>query len=129
MDTAKVGRGLIKQEITIADATDTALLTLWQTDVGKLENSYQFNRLIVCTYHGQSPTIPSCQCGANIDSISEVADESFLLDNDTLLEGTQVMGVCAFTLACNARKGLRSTYTKKMYVRSDIARLNIKKQT
>ena len=27
-DTAKVGRGLIKQEITITDATNTALLTL-----------------------------------------------------------------------------------------------------
>ena len=32
-EPAKVGKGLIKQEVTIADATEASLLTLWENDV------------------------------------------------------------------------------------------------
>ena len=65
-----------------------------------------------------------------IDSISEVADESFLLDNDTLLKGIQVMSMSAleFLYTCmQCKKGIVKYII--LYAWSDIARLNTKKQT
>ena len=49
-------KGLTKQEVTIAHRTEAALLTLWESDAGKLEIGlyYYFNRLIVCTSHRNS---------------------------------------------------------------------------
>ena len=44
-DAATVGRNLTKQEVTIADASDAALLTICQNDVGKLQLG-QFTNLI-----------------------------------------------------------------------------------
>ena len=45
----------VKQDITIADATATSTLTLWDNDVCTLElnTSYQFNRLETCCYMGK----------------------------------------------------------------------------
>ena len=50
-----VGGGKIKQDLTIADNTATATLTIWQDLVGQieLEQSYQFNRIIVRTFKGK----------------------------------------------------------------------------
>lgn len=51
-DPATVGRGLTKQEVTIVDSTEAALLTLWEADVNTLclGQSYQFNRILVRKY-------------------------------------------------------------------------------
>lgn len=139
-DPAKVGKGLTKQEVTIADATEAALLTLWESDIGKVQNgcSYQFNRLIVRTYRGNRQlSFPAF--GASIEPINdigEVADDSFDLDHDNLLEGAQVMGVTnlEFIYTCmQCKKG-----TVKPRENSNIGtcqqcqttqKLNTKKQT
>ena len=74
-DPAKVGKGLTKQEVTIADRTDGALLTLWESDVQTLDIgfSYQFNRLIVCSYHGNRQlSLPAT--GASVDLIDNIGD-------------------------------------------------------
>ena len=51
----QVGKGLTKQDLTTADATEAAILTLWGRDVNKvkLAHSYGFRRLIVGTYRGK----------------------------------------------------------------------------
>lgn len=96
-DPAKVGKGLTKQEVTIANRTEAALLTLWEGDVGTLDIglSYQFNRLIVCTYRGNHQlSLPATGASVDlIDDIGDVAEDSFDLDNDTALQAAQVMGV------------------------------------
>ena len=98
-DPAKVGKGLTKQEVTIADRTEAALLTLWEDDVGTLDIglSYQFNRLIVRTYRGNRQlSLPATGASVDlIDDIGDVAEDSFDLDNDTALQAAQVMGVSA----------------------------------
>ena len=54
-EPAAVGRGLTKQEVTIADSTEAALLTLWEADINTLHlgQSYQFNRIVVRIYRGK----------------------------------------------------------------------------
>ena len=54
-DPKKVGKGLTKREVTIADNTEAAILTLWGTHIDKvsLASSYQFHRVVVCTYRGK----------------------------------------------------------------------------
>ena len=52
----KVGqRRVLKQDITIADQTSTATITLWDKHVGILQpnSTYQFNRLETCIYNGK----------------------------------------------------------------------------
>lgn len=46
---------VLKQDITIADQTATATITLWEKHVGSidLDCTYQFNRLETCTYKGK----------------------------------------------------------------------------
>ena len=50
-DPQLVGEGKTKQEITIADATSSAVLTMWETDIDsyalKIGQSYQLNRVQV----------------------------------------------------------------------------------
>ena len=45
-DPEKVGKNLRKQDVSISDATGVATLTLWESDINKveLEESYQMNR-------------------------------------------------------------------------------------
>ena len=45
------GAGKIKQNITLADATGTATLTLWEGDMLLQNKSYQTNRLVVRSYN------------------------------------------------------------------------------
>ena len=61
----------------------------------QLGQSYQLNRLIVGTYRGncQLPLPASAASVEPIQDIGEVADDSFDLDQDTLLQVAQVMGV------------------------------------
>ena len=61
-DPEKVCKGLTKREITIADSTEAAILTLWGGDIDKfsLANSYRFHLVVVHTYRTwKKPTILS----------------------------------------------------------------------
>ena len=92
-----VGKELIKQEVTIADDTEAALITLWEDNINTLitGQSYQFNRVVVRTYRGNFQ-LSLQQTGASvepIDDLDSVKEDSFELDHDILLEGAEVMGV------------------------------------
>lgn len=81
-DPQTVGTGKIKQDVTIADATAKATLTLWESNVKKLDNqkSYQLNRVIVRIFMGKHHlSIPPS--GSSIDEISDVEDLS--IDTDS----------------------------------------------
>ena len=51
----KVGKGLTKQDVNIADATKAAILTLCGPNINKVKptESYEFQRLIVRKYRGK----------------------------------------------------------------------------
>ena len=90
-DPAQVGRGLTKQEVTIADSTEAAILTLWENDVNTLSlgQTYQFNRIVVRSYRGKRQlSYPTS--GASVEPIEDL-DE--VVDHDNLIEGGKVMGV------------------------------------
>ena len=85
-----------KREVTIADSTEAAILTLWGADINKvsLANSYQFHRVVVCTYGKHQLSFP--KCGATImpiKDLEDVMDDSFDLDDDSQLDGAQVIGI------------------------------------
>jgi len=50
-----VSGGKHKQDTTIADATASTRLTLWESDIGLLEQgeSYQLTKVMVRTFQGQ----------------------------------------------------------------------------
>ena len=116
-DPEKVGRGLTKREVTIADSTEAAILTLWGTDIDKVElaNSYQFHRVVVRTYRGKYQ-LSFPKCGATITPIrdlEDVMDDSFDLDDDTQLDGAQIIGVhqleTIFTCISCKKGGVKKT--------------------
>ena len=87
-----------KQEVSIADQTIVANLTLWQGDINSLKvgESYQFIRLVVRSYRGQKTpfTPPYGASVLPIEDIGEMMDDSFELDSeDTLVESATVIGV------------------------------------
>ena len=92
-----VGTGKTKQDITVADATRRATLTLWQPHINSLSTgqSYKMNRLEVRSYLGrQHLSFPST--GATVDHISDigpVADDSDEENDDILLNGVTITGV------------------------------------
>ena len=97
MDPEKVGKGLVKREVTLADRTEATVLTLWGNDVEKvsLTNSYEFHRVVVRTYRGKHQ-LSFPKCGATITPIQDlddVVDDSFDLDTDIQLDGAQIIGV------------------------------------
>ena len=49
-----VGKSKKKQEVTIADQSDNAILTLWEEDIGSLElaQSYSITKLLVRVFNG-----------------------------------------------------------------------------
>ena len=96
-DPEKVGKGLTKREITIADSTEAAILTLWGGDIDKvsLADSYRFHRVVVRTYRGKHQ-LSFPKCGAMItpiEDLEDVVDDSCDLDDDSQLDGAQVIGV------------------------------------
>ena len=96
-DPAQVGQGLTKQEVTIADSTEAAILTLWEKDVNTLTlgQTYQFNRIVVRSYRGKRQlSYPTSGASVEqIEDLDEVVDDSYELDHDNLIEGGKVMGV------------------------------------
>ena len=92
-DPNTVGGNKKKQEVSIADQTAAANLTLWQGDINSLElgQSYQFNRLVVCWQ--ETPIIPPLW-GIRTKDTGEVVDKSFEVDSeDTLVQSATIIGV------------------------------------
>ena len=75
MDPEKVGKGLLKREVTLADKTEATVLTLWGADTERvsLANSYEFHRVIVRTYRGKYQ-LSFPKCGATITPIQDLED-------------------------------------------------------
>ena len=90
-----VSTGKMKQDVVIADTTARSQVTLWESDMNKLEEhkSYQLNRAVVRIYMGKRYlTIP--QTGSTIEEISniedldseeEISDES---EDECIISGT-----------------------------------------
>ena len=94
----KVGTGKIKQDVTIADSTATAMVTLWESDVHMLiqNKCYQMNKLIVRSFLGKYYlSVPST--GATIEEIDDlvdiVSDPEPSSDDDDILTAVTVDGV------------------------------------
>ena len=115
-DPATVGRSLTKQEITIADSTETALLTLWETDVNTLSlgQSYQFNRLLVRKYRSKYQlSYPASGASVEtIDDLDDVISDSHELDHDNILVSAQTLGVSQLELICTRIQCKRETVQK-----------------
>ena len=92
-----VGSGKIKQDVTIADKTAQATVTLWEqnVDILKIGQSYQLNRLEVRHYLGQYHlSFPSTGASVEpIDDIGPVINEPSADSDETLIEGVTVLGV------------------------------------
>ena len=96
-----VGEGKTKQELTIADATSSAVLTLWETDIKscalKIGQSYQLNRVQVRIFRGKY-YLYFPMTGASVDTIEdigEVIDDSLLEDSPSneLVKAASVVGI------------------------------------
>ena len=93
-----VGGGKRKQDVTIADKTGSAILTVWERDIGtiKLEQSYQFNRVTVRTFQGKiNLSLPST--GATVEEIEDlediVTDTSDEENTDEIIQAAKVIAV------------------------------------
>ena len=107
----KLSNGLSKQEVVIADLTAPARLTLWEDDIGTLQEfqSYKFHQMNVrCFKNEKYFTKPRDVATIEpIDDIGEVADDD--LPNDSItISGVEVIGVQSLQcysacIACNAK--------------------------
>ena len=87
-----VSTGKTKQDICIADNDGFTTLTLWEGDIGLLQEtlSYQFNRVLVHKFNGKT-TLSLPSCGASIEEIPDLGDT---VDNDNQEENlTHLTGV------------------------------------
>ena len=97
----KLNIGKTKQDIVVADSTGKATVTLWEGDVGQLQEnkSYKLNKLEVRSYQGkQYLSFPST---ASQDDISDIEDSIDIFtseeDDDDLIEEVTVCGIKALT--------------------------------
>ena len=109
-----VAGGKTKQDIIIADATSTAPLTLWETDVDCLieGNTYSFTNLLVRTFQGKKQlSAPKHAAIVSDDDITDVASaESSDSDSDSsmTLKNAEIIAVPVFSsytacLTCKAK--------------------------
>ena len=99
LDTPVVASGgKHKQNVIITDATGSGTLTLWESDIGKLQEqeSYQLVKLIVQIYQGQH-YLSFPMSGATIHNIDDLQDifEATTPEQpmDETLHGAKVIGV------------------------------------
>ena len=76
----KVANGKTKQDIAVGDTTATAGLTVWESDIGSLEEntSYQLQGMMVQEYRGTkflSTSKQNCHI-TKIDDVSTVAEDT-----------------------------------------------------
>ncbi len=88
-----VGAGKTKQEVTIADPSGTATLTLWEDDINSLTLShcYSMKRLLVRVFHDNySLSLPAT--GAVITPTDDIPDVSETLNStEPTMENAEVM--------------------------------------
>ena len=146
-------RRIMKQDVTIADSTATATLTLWDKNVGILQPnvSYQFNRLVTCSYMGKAylsfPLVVSFDI---IDPINGLCTNDYASSSDeeedltsasiiglkdletyyacincskTMTPNDQRIGVCN---NCNITQKLTSKQTARLIVKSGAAKITLK---
>lgn len=107
-ESMEVKPGLSKQDLTIADATGTARLTLWQTDINKLDEGecYRLENLLVknfMKFNYLSPRMFDEFSFAPIDAVEDEPEEEW-----NNLKGAEVSTVsnfsrCSFCSTCNGK--------------------------
>ena len=95
-DPVTVSTGKQKQEITIADAISTATLTLWESDIGKLQlcDSYHLNKAIVRTFQSNRfLSFPSS--GASMQPIPDIGEvkQDLPSSDDETIDSAEVIAV------------------------------------
>ena len=107
----KVSGGLTKQDVTIADSTAPARLTLWESDIDSLEefDSYSFESLTVRVFKGQKylTTQKEGSTIKKIDDMEDIAEEELPTDGVTI-QGAEIIGVQSLQkyvacVSCNAK--------------------------
>ena len=93
-DPIHIAAGKTKQDVIVADASSTARVTLWESDIGKLtqDESYKFTNLVVRTYNREKYlSLP--REGASIQKIEDIGDvdENETEDTATTVYGAQVL--------------------------------------
>ena len=95
-DPVTVSTGKQKQEITIADAISAATLTLWESDIGKLQlcDSYHLNKVIVRTFQSNRfLSFPSS--GASMQPIPDIGEvkQDLPSSDDETIDSAEVIAV------------------------------------
>ena len=74
-DEVEVKAGLVKQDVTLSDKTDTARLTLWAKDIGKVElnKTYDIQNLSVQEFAGNKYLVTT-RFGSTFESCSDMDD-------------------------------------------------------
>ena len=107
----KLSGGFTKQEITIADSTAAARLTLWEDDINTLEefDSYHFEPLTVRSFQCQKYLTTSKE-GCKIEKIADIDNvvEDELPCDSITIDGVEVIGVQSLQkyvacVACNGK--------------------------
>ena len=104
-DPVKVSGGLSKQDVTIADATAAARLTLWESDVHSVREggSYELSNLVVRSYLGDK-YLSMPKEGAQIKEIDDIGEvhEDDEAEQYITLTGVEVAAVVSLDtyLAC-----------------------------
>ena len=95
-DVAKVSGNLKKQDITIADDTAAERLTLWEGDVGRMEEDecYRLCNIVVRSYQGVK-YLSFPKAGADMTTIGDIGDVVVddLAEDFTTVDGAVVIGV------------------------------------
>ena len=111
-ESQKVGKGKSKQEIRIADSTDSAILTLWEGDI---DESYQISKVNVRIWSG-TRTLSFPKFGASISKIDNIGDVKTVpaFQPDSPIEGLAIIGVMDLTkfkacVSCKAKVPVSDT--------------------
>ena len=108
---AKLAGGLSKQEVTVADSTAAARITLWQSDINTVEEfeSYYFKGMSVRSFKNEN-NLSKPKDDASITPIDDIGDvvSDDLPQNSVTVHNAEVIGVqslqsYAACLACNGK--------------------------
>lgn len=106
-EPSKVSGDLTKQDITIADRTAAARMTLWEADIGH-RKSYKLT-IVVHTYQG-SKYLTMPKEGANLDEIADIGEvaaddipENVVTAHDVEVIGVQTLDSYPSCVACIAK--------------------------
>ena len=126
-DPQEVNGGKRKQEVLIADATGSTILTLWETDINLLEESksYQLNRLMLRVYLGKyqlSYDEDANLVGASTTGV-QVLDKVYTCINCKKGKSANI-GTC--TNCGTMHKLTNEKLTAKLYIQMDKKRFSLR---